>query len=209
MDINWCNRYLTRLAQAQRQASRVSPGRRGVSFNNIVQEMTTDEDEEDEEIPATTAKRKKRKAKAQGDTDVTLFAAISKNMNAAGVTQGQLIKWVDSADITPKNLRSLYSAEQWKERTAHIEANGLYKDKPHLFSKDALNGKKVCIACKRVNHTADECKACEHGSFLPGLEPRRKEIRATKKRLGNTTFGQKLSSAIKKGKRGGFGGKRG
>eukprot|EP01046_Picozoa_sp_COSAG06_P007197 COSAG06_NODE_349_length_16992_cov_9.318712_3_plen_90_part_00 len=64
------------------------------------------------------------------------------------------MKWVDRDDITPKNLKGNYSAEVWKERSAHIEANGIYKAKPHLSNKDMLNGKKVCIACKRVGHTA-------------------------------------------------------
>ena len=75
---------------------------------------------------------------------------------------GHFLNWISGPDINPKAVRHNYKDDQWKDRMNWIQQNGKYAEKPELFKLDQIvdNGKKkfVCIACKRVGHTADKCR---------------------------------------------------
>ena len=82
------------------------------------------------------------------------MALIADACAKEDITNNHFFMWIDRDDILPRNVKACYDAATWKERVAHVEQNGLYSDKPSLFNKDMIDGKKVCVACKRVNHTA-------------------------------------------------------
>ena len=107
--------------------------------------------------------------------------------------------WIERDDILPRNVKSCYEADEWKKRCQHVEANGLYADKPDLFNKDIIDGKKVCVACKRVNHTADTCSHTKSGIAMQSLTGQRSRVtNFVRSHGGPKKFGKKLNSAIKK-----------
>ena len=71
-----------------------------------------------------------------------------------------------------------------------IQQNGKYNEKPELFKSDKVDddgkSKYVCIACKRVGHTADRCRSTASGSAFPfkNAESKRSGFRKAVKEVG-------------------------
>ena len=51
-----------------------------------------------------------------------------------------------------------YSAAEQEARNALRASNLPPTRQPHLFAKDVWHGKKVCISCRCLGHTAGECR---------------------------------------------------
>ena len=114
--------------------------------------------------------------------------------------------WLRSSDdIIPKNIdKDCYSKEQWKQRQQHIEANGLYADIAALFSNDKIKGKSVCVACRRVGHTADSCRQCKFGTAFSSLTDKfsRNRLKDTRNQVGRKRFDrfvEKRTNSLKRG----------
>lgn len=66
--------------------------------------------------------------------------------------------YVDVKEIQEKVFKNCYTTEEWKKRKQAREQNIEYSKNPELYNKDKLKGKLCCVKCRRVGHTANECK---------------------------------------------------
>ena len=66
--------------------------------------------------------------------------------------------YVDVKDIQENKFKNCYTKQEWQARRRAREQNEEYSKQPHLYSKDKLKGKPCCVKCRRVGHTANECR---------------------------------------------------
>ena len=86
--------------------------------------------------------------------------SIDKNKKGGGkkVSSKDPSTYVDVKEIQEKAFKNCYKAEEWKKRKQAREQNEEYSKNPELYNKDKLKGKPCCVKCRRVGHTADQCK---------------------------------------------------
>ena len=72
--------------------------------------------------------------------------------------------------FSTKDMKSLYTEEEWKERLKMVEDKVHPSKKAHLFSKDCYpvvdgeagkGAEKACVYCRKLGHTINECKKCK------------------------------------------------
>lgn len=66
--------------------------------------------------------------------------------------------YVDVKDIQEKAFKHCYTQQEWKKRVQAREQNESYSKNPQLYCKDRLKGKPCCVKCRKVGHTANECR---------------------------------------------------
>ena len=137
----------------------------------------------DELVAALAEKIKKRQNDNDDDGDSSDKKKRKRKQSKGTST------YVKNTDIQEKAFEKNYTKEQWAARKKDRQQNNPYTKNPHLYSKDLLKGKKCCVKCRMVGHTADECK--RGASHLASL------LASAKKAQANGDSIEKLDAFVK------------
>ena len=187
-NILWFHAFFQRQERANRVSSSLSKTAK-TSLNAI--RVVEEEDSGESDTGTTSAVKVDGLAGVDTKFHSIMFAAAKAVRADKAASARSFSTWINSDDIVPKNLdKDCYSKEQLKLRQQHIEANGLYAEKADLFSSDKIKGKKVCVACRRVGHTADTCRQCKFGTAFKSLTGKfsRSKLKQTRDSVGHRKF---------------------
>ena len=194
-DLNWRHDLIVKWAAAQRAVERNNKSSKP-TLNAIVSNESSDDDVD---VASSGFKEKAKKPRKNAKGDEATLNFIAGACAKEDISSSHFFLWIERDDILPRNVKSCYDTDTWKKRCQHVESNGLYAEKPELYNKDMIDGKKVCVACKRVNHTADTCSHTKSGISMQALTSQRSRVtNFVKSHGGPKKFGNKLTAAIKK-----------